>query len=260
MSDRKKPKTQAVVLAVLSVLAVIGLTMSLTGYTWPVKLGEPEHVGMSAAQGTGTCTPAPPNVTRRIAIMGDSLSTPYGASTPERSWPVMVKNQAATHGWVVGLHGIGSTTASRYLPGQDLYYVTEQVRNSDPDILVVSFRANEQLQGQTPDQLKTNLLALIDAVRDTPATADTQVLIWNPPLMWYHAFASPSAQEAYIAKLWEVRAERNACWVDFRPFFPQSGPDTFSHKLLFDDIHYSDEAHATIATGNYHALLRMCGL
>lgn len=208
-----------------------------------------------AAQSAG-CVPAPPSVSRKIAIMGDSLATTYGASTPERSWPVMVKTQAATHGWSVTLHGVGSTMASQYLSGGPQFAVTESVRNLHPDVVVLNFRANEQLNGQTPEQLKTNLIALIDTIREVSAT--TQFLIWNPPLMWYHGFVSPQAQEAYIAKMWEVKVEKGTCWVDFRSFFPKSGPDAYSRTLLFDDIHYSDQAHATIAAGVYGDLLATC--
>jgi lysophospholipase L1-like esterase len=203
-----------------------------------------------------TCTPAPPAAGHIVTAMGDSLTTPYGASIPERAWPNMLKAQMEPQGWTVNLHGIGSTMAEQYLPGGPLFHVTETVRNSHPDIVTMDWRANEQLQGRTPAQLKTSLLALIDTIRQV--SPDTQFLIINPPLMWYHEFQSAQAQDAYAVVMREVSQERGTCWLDLRPFFPQTGPDTYSRSLLFDDIHPGDYGHAIFFAAISTALVQAC--
>lgn len=234
-------------------------TLAALAVTWFAAFSLAVTSSATTQPNPGTCGPTPAATSLRIAVMGDSIATAYGASTPDRSWPVMLKTQGATHGWDVQLHGVGSTTASQYLPGGPLFSVTETVRNAHPDVVTLDWRANEQLQGQTPAQLKTNLLALIDAIRSvSPAT---RFLIVNPPVLFYHGFyQTPATQADYTAKMWEVKQERGACWLDTRPFFPATGPDERSRTYLFDDIHPSDVGHSVFFAAVYTALLQACGM
>jgi len=210
----------------------------------------------SVAQGT-TCAPVPLGTNKKVAIMGDSIATPYGASTPSLSWPMLLKAQGATHGWDVSLHAIGSTTASRYLQGQDLFYVTEAVRTILPDLVLMDWRANEQLTGQTPAQLKTNLIGVIDTIKAT--SPNTKFVIVNPPTLFYHVFTqTPSTQADYIAKMYEAAQDRGACWVNLVPLYPTDGPNAGSQTWLFDDIHFSDAGHRLAYASIYNALLQSC--
>lgn len=223
---RSKRKIAAAVAAVLVLMfslvsAAIGVTTS------------PRH----AAQ--VTCAPASP--AKKIAIMGDSITTTYGASAPEKSWPVMLQERGATQGWVVGSYGIGSTMAEQYLPGGPHFNVTETVRDWRPDLVLMDWRANEQLQGRTPEQLKTSLLALAGQIRASSPT--TKFMIVNPPLMWYHEFVSVEAQHTYTAKMREVADELDGVYVDLEPFFPATGPSATSRATLPDDIHPNDAGH-----------------
>lgn len=211
-----------------------------------------------ASQVSG-CAPAPQATSRKIAIMGDSITTTYGASAPERSWPELLKAQAATHGWAVTLHGVGGSTASQYLPGGQLNWIADQVRSAQPHLVTLDFRANEHLQGQTPAQLKTNLLALIDYIRAT--SPNTQFLIINPPTLWYHGFYVTAATQAdYTAKMWEVANERDGCWLDLKPLFPSGdGPNALTRTYLPDDIHPGDVGHRMFFGVIYTAMLQHCG-
>lgn len=204
-----------------------------------------------------TCAPAPPTPGYDIKIMGDSLTTPYGASSAAKSWPVMLQAQAATRGWTVGLHGIGSTMAEQYLPGGPHFDVTEAVRNSQPDLVLMDWRANEQLQGRTPDELKTALGALIGQIKQ--ASPATKFMIVSPPVMWYHEFVSPAKQATYVDKMREVAQEQDACWVDLRPYFEtDGGPSVETKKWLFDDIHLSDAGHKVFFAVINTAFLQAC--
>jgi lysophospholipase L1-like esterase len=217
----------------------------------PMSVNE-VRAGMMVQSGTG-CAPAPASTSRKIKIMGDSIMTPYGSSADAKSWPHRLKAQAATHGWEVTLHGIGGTMASEYLPGGPHNWVAQQVRDAQPDVVTLDFRANEHLNGQTPAQLKTNMLALIDYIRAT--SPNTEFLIVNPPVLWYHGFYVTVATQAdYAAKMFEVAQERNTCWLDMTPFFSQTAPD----PALPDDIHANDEGHVRYLVGIYTVLLQHC--
>lgn len=211
----------------------------------------------SASAQTETCAPAPPTPGYDIKIMGDSITTSYGASTAAKSWPVMLQAQAATRGWTVGLHGIGSTMAEQYLPGGPHFDVTVAVRSSQPDLVLMDWRANEQLQGRTPGELKTALTALIGQIKQvSPAT---KFMIVSPPVMWYHEFESPAKQATYVDKMREVATEQGACWVDLRPYFETAGgPNAETQKWLFDDIHLSDAGHKVFFAVIDTALLQAC--
>lgn len=210
------------------------------------------------AASAASCAPAPASTARKITVMGDSISTSYGASTPERGWPEMLKTQGATHGWAVTAKGQGGTMASQYLPGQPNFWITEQVRAAQPDIVTLNFRTNEQLQGQSSAQLKTALLGLMDAIRAT--SPNTQFLMINPPMMWYHGFyTTPETQADFTAKMWEAGNERGACWVSMVPAFPTSATDPRRAQFIPDDIHPSDAGHAIFFAAVYAALLQSCG-
>jgi lysophospholipase L1-like esterase len=231
---------------------VFGVISAATLITLPARQ-------VSAAAEATDCAPATKATSRKIAVMGDSIATTYGASTPERSWPELLKAQGATHGWAVTLHGVGSSMASQYLPGQQLFWVTQQVRSAHPDLVTLDFRANEHLKGQTPAQLKASLLALMDAIREV--SPNTQFLIFNPPVLWYHGFyTTPATQADYAAKMREAADERNACWLDLTPLFPSgSGPDAWTRTFLFDDIHPGDVGHRAFYAAIYTAMLQHCG-
>lgn len=217
----------------------------------------------SAKQTSGVCGSVPKSTAMKIAVMGDSIATPYRPApdnnTPDsRAWMNMLKTQGGTHGWSVTLHGVGSTMASQYLPGGPQYAVTQSVKALQPTIVLMDWRANEQLNGQTPDQLKTNLLALMDEIRT--ANANTRFMIINPPKLWYHAFNNgPTTQEDYMVKMYEAAKERGGCWVDLVSAFPQTGPDAYSRVYMPDDIHPSNAGHAIYFTAVYNALLQACG-
>jgi lysophospholipase L1-like esterase len=239
-------RTKATALAVVA--ALLGVLFSATGSA------------PAAQTRTQTCQPTPEGTALKIAIMGDSISTPLGASVPERSWPVMLQTQGATHGWGVTLNALGATHAGEYVPGGNLNWVAQNVRASQPDIVTMNFRTNEQVGfGQSPAQLKANLLALMDFIR--AESPNTRFVMINPPIMFYHVFnTTPATQADYIRALWEAGNERGACWVDLKPFFPTSGPDARSRVFLPDDIHPGDIGHAVFFAAIYTALLQACGL
>lgn len=194
----------------------------------------------NAAAQTATCEVLPSQV-RKIVIMGDSIATDYGASSPEKSWPSRLQEYGAPRGWMVEARAIGSTMAEQYLPGGPLFHVTEQVRDWRPDLVLFNWRANEQLQGRTPEQFKAAMLALAGQIKAGGST--TRFLIMNAPLLWYHEFASADKQHTYSAKLREVATELGGHYVDLEPFYPKSGPSASSRRVLFDDIHPNNEGH-----------------
>lgn len=208
-----------------------------------------------AAQTQYGCTPAPAGTQLKVSVMGDSLMTNWGVQdTPDQGWPEKVKAQGATHAWHVDIgSAVGATKITDFLPGGGGWWITECVRNSQPDIVTMDWRTNEQLANPivTPAQLKANYLQLMDHI--LAVSPGTKFLIVNPPLMMYpDAFRTPYTQEQYIAKMIEVRDERGTCWLDLRPFFDTSG--SFAWEQLPDSIHPGKIGHRMFAIGIYEAL------
>lgn len=190
------------------------------------------------------CAPVP--AVKKIAIMGDSLTTSQGASAADKSWPAMLQERGAARGWVVGSYGIGATLADEYEPGRNLFFVTETVRDWKPDLVLMDWRTNDQIHGRTPEQLKASLLAIAGQIRAGSPT--TKFMIVNPPLMWYHDLVSPEKQRTYAAKMREAADELDGFYVDLEPFFPQTGPSWASRATLPDDIHPNDAGHLRYLT------------
>ena len=209
-----------------------------------------------AAQQTHGCTPAPAGTELDVKVMGDSLMTNWGVhdTHPNQGWPQLVKAQGATHAWHVDIGpAVGATKITDFLPGGGGWWITECVRNSQPDIVTMDWRTNEQLANPivTPAQLKANYLLLMDHI--LAVSPGTKFLLVNPPLNMYHeSFNTPHTQEQYIAKMLEIRDERGTCWLDLRPFFDTSG--NFAWTLLPDGIHPGRIGHRVFAQGLYGAM------
>lgn len=255
MKTKFKRILSGVAVVVLTAWLVVGVTAAVKS----IDSQEQTQALVAAAQAV-SCAPAPQSTSRKIAIMGDSIMTEYGASTPEKSWPRRLKAQGNTHGWQVTLHGVGGSMASMYLPGGPYHWIAQQVRDAQPDVVTLDFRANEHIGSngqakQTPAQLKTNMLALIDFIRAT--SPSTQFLIVNPPVLWYHEFYTTTYTQAdFAVKMWEVAQERGGCWLDMRPFFSQTARDSD----LPDDIHPNDAGHGKYYAAVYSTLLQHCGV
>lgn len=228
---RSKRKIAAAVAAVL--VLMFSLASGAVGVTTSPR---------QAAQ--VACSPAP--AIKKIAIMGDSLTTSQGASAADKSWPVMLQEYGAARGWVVGSYGIGATLADEYEQGRNLFFVTQTVRDWKPDLVLMDWRTNDQIHGRTPGQLKASLLAIADQIR--VMSPSTRFMIVNPPLMWYHDLVSPEAQRTYAAKMREAADELDGFYVDLEPFFPQAGPSWASRATLPDDIHPNDAGHLRYLT------------
>lgn len=255
MKTKFKRVLSGVAALILTAWLVIGVTAAVKSIDFQAQTR-----ALTAAAQSASCAPAPRGTSRKIAIMGDSIMTEYGASTPEKSWPRRLKAQASTHGWQVTLHGVGGSMASMYLPGGPYHWIAQQVRDAKPDVVTLDFRANEHIGSngqakQTPAQLKTNMLALIDFIRE--ASPSTQFLVVNPPVLWYHEFYTTTyTQDDFAVKMWEVAQERGGCWLDMRPFFSQTAPD----PDLPDHIHANDDGHEKYLVGIYTVLLQHCGV
>jgi len=242
------------------VIGVAAFSLIAGGFAGAREINE--HKNMSSSMQAGTCGPIPAGTAKKIAIMGDSIFTEYRAgadtNTPvSRSFPRLLQSAGAARNWSVTLHAVGSTMASQFLPGGNQYSVTQQVKALQPDLVLMDWRANEQLNGKTPTQLKTDLDALMTEIRTT--SPNTQFMIVNPPKLWYHVFNQGTYTQAdYTAKMFEAAQAKGACWVDMVPAFPQTGPDTYSRAYLPDDIHGNNAGHALYFAKVDGALLQSC--
>ena len=123
--------------------------------------------------------PVPPTAQRAdqkegavvVLFLGDSLTDGYGLSRPQ-AYPALVGEKAAEAGTpieVVNAGVSGDTSAG------GLRRVDWLLKRTTPDVLVLALGANDGLRGLPTDQMKANLLAIVDRVRE--ANPDVEVVL-----------------------------------------------------------------------------------
>jgi len=123
---------------------------------------------------------ADPAASRRILILGDSLTSGYGGVGEDRAYPALIQGRVDSLGWsfrVVNAGLSGDTSAG------GVRRITWLLRRPI-DILVLALGANDGLRGIDPDHTRANLQAIIDSVRnENPATVVTIAGMQMPPNM-----------------------------------------------------------------------------
>lgn len=192
--------------------------------------------------------------------MGDSIMTEAGASEVNRGWPKQFKDYMATKNWTVHIDKAraGSFASDFTATGQHAA-VTTQVRLSNPTLVTLNWRTNEQWNSVSPADMRAAYLSIIDSIRSTsPSTA---FIIINPPLMALDDQGGIDnyttwKQADYIAAMWDVKVQRNTMWLDLRPYFPTGG--AYGAALQPDGIHSSNFGHSIIAHSLTSTLLSSC--
>lgn len=193
--------------------------------------------------------------------MGDSIMTDAGASEVARGWPKQFKDYMATKNWTVYIDKARPGSKATDFTSMGAYSsVTTQVRESNPTLVTLNWRTNEQWNSISPSDMRTAYLAIIDSIRSTSPT--TAFIIINPPLMALDDQGGIDnyttwKQADYIAAMWDVKTQRNTMWLDLRPYFPTSG--AYGAALQPDGIHSSNYGHSIIAHALTSMLLGSCG-
>ncbi|GED21215.1 arylesterase [Halomonas halmophila] len=91
-----------------------------------------------------------------VLVMGDSLSAAYGIER-DAGWVSLLAERLEGKAEVVNASISGETTAGgkTRLP--------ELLRQHDPDIVLIELGGNDGLRGLSPQQMRTNLAAMIEA-------------------------------------------------------------------------------------------------
>lgn len=196
----------------------------------------------------------------KMQIMGDSIMTDTGATEVNRGWPKQFKDYMATKGWTVYTDkAVPGSKAFQYTPGGPLASITDNVRLSNPTLVTLNWRTNEQWNSISPTDMRNSYLSIIDTIRSTSPT--TAFLIVNPPLMALDDQGGIDnyttwKQADYIAAMLDVKNQRDTMWLDLRPYFPTGG--SYAASLLPDGIHPSNFGHTVIAHSLTSALLNSC--
>lgn len=196
----------------------------------------------------------------KIQIMGDSIMTESGATEVGRGWPKQFKDYMATKNWTVytdkaraGSKAVDFTTTGQFAS------ITSDVRLSNPTLVTLDWRTNEQWNSISPSDMRAAYLNIIDSIRSTsPSTA---FIIINPPLMALDDQGGIDnyttwKQAEYISAMWDVKVQRNTMWLDLRPYFPTGG--AYAAQLLPDGIHPSNFGHTVVAHSLTSTLLSSC--
>lgn len=162
-------------------------------------------------------------------ILGDSLSDAYGMPR-EAGWVARLDRRLAPAHRVVDGSISGDTSAGA------LNRVDDLLAEHSPDVLVVIIGGNDGLRGLSPDRLRDNLSAIVEA----GATGGAQVLLMQirlPPNL------GPRYVEAFEA-IYPSLAEAHR--LELLPFFIE--PLVGQPGMLMDDgIHPTEQAQAELA-------------
>lgn len=197
----------------------------------------------------------------KMQIMGDSIMTDTGATEVSRGWPKQFKDYMATKGWTVYTDkAVAGSKAFQFTSTGPLASVTDSVRLSNPTLVTLNWRTNEQWNSISPTDMRNSYLSIIDTIRSSSPT--TAFLIVNPPLMALDDQGGIDnyttwKQADYIAAMMDVKAQRDTMWLDLRPYFPTAG--SYANQLLPDGIHPSNFGHTVVAHSLTSALLNACG-
>lgn len=182
-----------------------------------------------------------------VEVIGDSIL--YGT---DPHWPGLLGRALRPGGAVWNGAGPG-TVASDYLPGGGWSNHTEFIRAARPSVVVLGWRTNEQYlyehghpRGASPDQLRSNIVQLVQYFRQT--TPDTTVIVVNAPRPlrgWNYAGLADYIQALQAAK----EQIGGSLWVDLAMDFPQNDQEnnTAQGQIQADAVHPSAAGQSTIA-------------
>ncbi len=180
------------------------------------------------------CSTAPALAARTILVMGDSLSAGYGIR-PEQAWPALLGKRLAEKRLdysVANLSISGETTAGgrARLPAA--------LRQHKPAVVVIALGANDGLRGLPLDQMRDNLLAMLDAAQ-TAGARTLLVGVRLPPN--YGPYASE-----FDRSFAEVASQKKSARLDFllapiaaeRNYFQADNlhPTAEAQPLLLDTV------------------------
>lgn len=163
-------------------------------------------------------------------VLGDSLSDAYGMPR-EAGWVARLDRRLGPAHRVIDGSISGDTSAGA------LDRVDDLLADHSPDVLVVIIGGNDGLRGLSPERLRENLSAIVEAA----ANGGAQVLLMQvrlPPNL------GPRYVDAFEA-VYPALAEAHG--LELLPFFiePLLGR---SGMLMDDGIHPTEQAQAALAT------------
>lgn len=175
-----------------------------------------------------------------ILFLGDSLTAGYGIEQTE-AFPAIVKQLAEQEGTPVSITNggmSGDTTAGALTR-------VGWLLKKKPDVAFVALGANDGLRGLPVNQMKENLLAIIDRIRESSPGVRIILAGMRLPANFGHEYRS--SFEAVYA---EVAAAKN---VPLMPFLLE-GVATDARLNLPDRLHPSPEGHKVIADAVWKVL------
>ena len=100
-----------------------------------------------------------------ILVFGDSLSAAYGMPV-EQGWVALLQDRLSSRGYPYSIANAsisGDTTASARVR------LAQALSRTEPAVVVLELGGNDGLRGLSLQEMKNNLAAMIDSVRDSGA-------------------------------------------------------------------------------------------
>ncbi|MBD8526913.1 arylesterase [Pseudomarimonas arenosa] len=167
---------------------------------------------------------------KRILVMGDSLSAAFGLSS-EQGWVSLLQTDVKARGWeVINASISGETTAG----GKTR--IINALAEHRPDIVVIELGANDGLRGLPLDLAKNNLSAMIEAAK----RADSEVLLIG---MQIPPNYGPDYTQQFIGMYHEL-AQQHA--VSLLPFLLEPVAES-RDAFLPDQLHPNAAAQPALA-------------
>jgi lysophospholipase L1-like esterase len=191
-----------------------------------------------------------------VENMGDSIASGHGV--PERSrWTTLLSRQLRAPVWQ---GAVGGTTVRDYLPGGAFRFHVDFTRNVGPSLVIMNWRINDQWmslehQGYTPDDFKAQYSSILADIR--ASSPSTEFMIAVSPWVLDSRIDGRYNQWDYIMKLWELKEQYGAIWMDWMRFMPPNVQDA-PELVGSDGLHPSTLAQSVIAAHTHDRITSYC--
>lgn len=166
-----------------------------------------------------------------VLVMGDSLSAGYGIAL-ESSWPSLLQRRLSEEGYghrVVNASISGETTSG------GARRLGALLKEHEPQLVVIALGANDGLRGIRPDEVRRNLVQMINAAKVVGATP-VLVRVRIPPNY------GPGYTGSFEAVFDELGQDREVVYAPFMLERFAANPASFQR----DGLHPTAEAQPQI--------------
>jgi len=174
-----------------------------------------------------------------VLVFGDSLSAGYGIDV-DQSWTTLLQSRLKQQGYE---HRVVNASISGETTEGGATRIDAALRNFAPEVVILALGGNDGLRGFPPERMKTNLLAIVDAV-EREGAAVVLLGIRIPPNY------GPRYTQAFEGVYRDIAEEKDLPWIEF---FMEGV--ALNEELMQDDgIHPNEKAQPVLLENAWPAI------